>query len=92
MLAMKTVAVSSGAGCSAADLELSHVLKSIGLNYAEARSTLRLRPGRFATEISSDRCGPSDRNGNGFEGIESLVGTGRLRVVSLITTAFGSVL
>lgn len=49
MLAMKDVAVSSGAACSAANPEPSHVLTAMGVKEDLARASLRFGLGRFTT-------------------------------------------
>jgi cysteine desulfurase len=47
LLAMGNLAVSSGAACTSTDPEPSHVLRAIGFNDDEARSSLRFGLGRF---------------------------------------------
>jgi cysteine desulfurase len=54
MMAMRQVAVSSGAACSSADPEPSHVLRSMGRDEDEARASLRFGLGRFTTEEEID--------------------------------------
>ena len=49
MMAMRDVAVSSGAACTAADPEPSHVLLAMGLDEEMARASLRFGLGRFTT-------------------------------------------
>jgi cysteine desulfurase len=49
MMAMRDVAVSSGAACTAADPEPSHVLLAMGLDEDMARASLRFGLGRFTT-------------------------------------------
>jgi len=44
------IALSSGAACSTASLQPSHVLRAIGLSSALARGSLRFGLGRFTTE------------------------------------------
>ena len=50
MLAMPGLAVSSGAACTSASPEPSHVLQAIGLSEAETRSSLRFGFGRFNSD------------------------------------------
>ena len=54
MMAMRDVAVSSGAACTAADPEPSHVLLAMGLDEEMARASLRFGLGRFNTEAEVD--------------------------------------
>jgi cysteine desulfurase len=49
MMAMRDVAVSSGAACTAANPEPSHVLLAMGLDEEMARASLRFGLGRFTT-------------------------------------------
>jgi len=49
MMTMRDVAVSSGAACTAANPEPSHVLLAMGLDEEMARASLRFGLGRFST-------------------------------------------
>jgi cysteine desulfurase len=49
MMTMRDVAVSSGAACTAANPEPSHVLLAMGLDEETARASLRFGLGRFTT-------------------------------------------
>lgn len=55
LLAMKELAVSSGATCASADPGPSHVLLGLGLSEDQARSSLRFGLGRFTTEHEIER-------------------------------------
>ncbi|MDX2039431.1 MAG: aminotransferase class V-fold PLP-dependent enzyme [Isosphaeraceae bacterium] len=54
MMAMREVAVSSGAACSSAEPEPSHVLLAIGLDEDLARASLRFGLGRWTTAEEVD--------------------------------------
>lgn len=54
MLSVHDVACSSGAACSSANPEPSHVLKALGLPDHEVRASLRFGLGRFNTEPEID--------------------------------------
>ncbi|MGE5756620.1 MAG: cysteine desulfurase family protein [Planctomycetaceae bacterium] len=54
MMAMRDVAVSSGAACTSAQPGPSHVLRAIGLDEALARASLRFGLGRFTTAEEID--------------------------------------
>jgi cysteine desulfurase len=54
MMAMRDVAVSSGAACTSANPEPSHVLRAMGLDEEMARASLRFGLGRFTTAEEID--------------------------------------
>ncbi|MSO92869.1 MAG: IscS subfamily cysteine desulfurase [Rhodospirillales bacterium] len=54
MLALKDIALSSGAACASASKEPSHVLAALGLAEAEIESSLRIGLGRFTSESDVD--------------------------------------
>ena len=49
MMGLKSIAVSSGAACSSADPEPSHVLLAMGVSEPLAKASLRFGLGRFNT-------------------------------------------
>ena len=55
MMAMRDVAVSSGAACTSAEPEPSHVLRAMGRDEDMARASLRFGVGRFSTDEEIDR-------------------------------------
>jgi cysteine desulfurase len=54
LMAMTDVAVSSGAACSSASAEPSHVLRALGLPDADAKASLRFGLSRFTTAEEVD--------------------------------------
>ena len=52
---LSDVAVSSGAACTSARQESSHVLRALGVDEALARASIRFGLGRFNTEAEVDR-------------------------------------
>jgi cysteine desulfurase len=54
MMALREVAVSSGAACTSANPEPSHVLRALGLDESLARASLRFGLGRFTTAEEID--------------------------------------
>ena len=54
MMAMRDLAVSSGAACTSVDPEPSHVLQAMGLDEDMARASLRFGLGRFTTTEEVD--------------------------------------
>lgn len=55
MLRAREVAVSSGSACTSANPQPSHVLRALGLNPDQVRSSLRFGLGRFTTAEDIDR-------------------------------------
>lgn len=54
LMSIQDLAVSSGAACTSANPEPSHVLRALGMNDDQVRSTLRFGLGRFNTEDEVD--------------------------------------
>lgn len=57
MLALKSVAISSGSACTSANIEPSHVLLALGHDPERALSSVRFSFGRFTTMDEIDRAG-----------------------------------
>ena len=51
---LRTIAFSAGSACASGSGRPSHVLKAIGLNDAQARSSIRIGFGRYTTESEID--------------------------------------
>jgi cysteine desulfurase len=54
LMAITDIALSSGAACSSASAEPSHVLRALGLSDAQAKASLRLGLGRYTTPEEVD--------------------------------------
>ena len=57
MVALDNLAVSSGSACTSADVEPSHVLRSLGYDAERALSSVRISFGRFTTAREIDCAG-----------------------------------
>lgn len=55
MVALRGLAVSSGAACNSATIEVSYVLRALGCSNQLASSAIRFSIGRFTTETEIDR-------------------------------------
>lgn len=54
LMALKSIAVSSGSACTSASLEPSYVLRAIGVDEELAHTSIRFGLGRFTTEAEVD--------------------------------------
>merc|ERR1711916_133025 len=54
LMALKSIALSSGSACTSASLEGSYVMRALGVSDELAHSSLRIGFGRFSTEAECD--------------------------------------